>query len=160
MILPSGFIRLLKDEFVKQVEAFARLSDISSATWHQQKLSASKRDWLTIRSKKTCFVCIRGRPQYRLPCGHIICDNCVWRYGDRSDVWTFDIHHCFLCKLETPGINIKFKPPTATARLLSIDGGGARGIIPLIFLQALEERVGLPYPVQGNFDFVFGTSSG
>ncbi|KFY80531.1 hypothetical protein V499_00606 [Pseudogymnoascus sp. VKM F-103] len=52
------------------------------------------------------------------------------------------------------------RPPTATARLLSIDGGGARGIIPLVFLQALEERIGLPYPVQGNFDFVFGTSSG
>lgn len=27
-------------------------------------------------------------------------------------------------------------------------------------LQALEELVGLPYPVQGNFDFIFGTSAG
>ncbi|OBT48514.1 hypothetical protein VE00_01410 [Pseudogymnoascus sp. WSF 3629] len=56
--------------------------------------------------------------------------------------------------------DMHLRPPTATPRLLSIDGGGARGIIPLVFLQALEERIGLPYPVQGNFDFVFGTSSG
>ncbi|OBT56258.1 hypothetical protein VE04_05114 [Pseudogymnoascus sp. 24MN13] len=82
------------------------------------------------------------------------------RHGDKSDVWNFEIRQCFLCKSDTPGVNIKVRPPTATARLLSIDGGGARGIIPLVFLQALEERIGLPYPVQGNFDFVFGTSSG
>jgi hypothetical protein len=52
------------------------------------------------------------------------------------------------------------KPPTATARLLSIDGGGARGIIPLVFLQALEEKIGLQYPVQENFHYAIGTSSG
>jgi patatin-like phospholipase/acyl hydrolase len=75
-------------------------------------------------------------------------------------MWTFDVHHCFLCGLETSGVNIKVKPPTATLRLLSIDGGGVRGIIPLVFLQVLEEMIGLPYPVQGNFHFVIGTSSG
>jgi hypothetical protein len=160
MILPSGFIKLLENEFVKQVEAFARLSDTSSATWHQEKLSEFKRDWLTIRSNDTCFVCLGGRPQYGLPCGHIVCDNCAWRFGAKSDIWTFDVHHCFLCSLETSGVKIKAKPPTATVRLLSIDGGGVRGIIPLVFLQVLEERLGLPYPVQGNFHFTIGTSSG
>ncbi|KFY17790.1 hypothetical protein V492_00388 [Pseudogymnoascus sp. VKM F-4246] len=84
----------------------------------------------------------------------------VVRHGDKSDVWNYEIRQCFLCKTDTPGVNIQVRPPTATARLLSIDGGGARGIIPLVFLQALEERIGLPYPVQRNFDFVFGTSSG
>ena len=77
-----------------------------------------------------------------------------------TDLWTFDIHHCFLCGLETSGVTVKGKPPTATPRLLSIDGGGVRGIITLIVLQALEELVGLPYPVYGNFDFIFGTSAG
>ena len=159
-MLPSGFIRLLEDEFVKQVETFSRLPDTSSAAWHQQNLSAAKRDWLILRSKNTCFVCMTERPQYRLPCGHIICENCVRRRGKMSDLWTFDIHQCFLCDLETSGVTVKVKPPTATARLLSIDGGGVRGIMPLIFLQALEERIGLPYPVYGNFDFIFGTSAG
>jgi len=80
--------------------------------------------------------------------------------GKKTDVWTFSIQECFLCESETLGVIVKVKPPTATARLLSIDGGGVRGIIPLIILQALEERIGLPYPVYGNFDFIFGTSAG
>lgn len=56
-----------------------------------------------------------------------------------------------------------YDPPVslrATVRLLSIDGGRARGIIPLVFLQALEEKIGLPYPVQENFHYIIGTSSG
>lgn len=55
---------------------------------------------------------------------------------------------------------MRIKPPTASVRLLTIDGGGTRGVVPLVFLQALEERIGLPYPVQENFDLAFGTSIG
>ncbi len=160
MILPSGFIKLLEDEFVNQVDAFSRLPNTSSSTWHQQNIFAAKRNWLTLRSTNTCFMCMRARPLYRLPCGHILCDTCVRRHGKRADTWTYDIHQCFLCGLETSGVTIKFKPPTATPRLLSIDGGGVRAIYALIVLQALEELVGLPYPVYGNFDFIFGTSAG
>jgi hypothetical protein len=160
MILPSGFVKLVEDEFVKQVDAFHRLSNITSATWHQEMLFEFKRDWLTLRSDNTCFVCMMARSQYGLPCGHIICDICVRRFGIKSDMWTFDVPHCFLCGSETLGVNVKVKPPTATTRLLCIDGGGVRGIIPLVILQALEERIGLEYPVQGNFHLVFGTSSG
>jgi hypothetical protein len=159
LILPSGFVKLLEDQFVKQVDAH-RLSDATSAAWHEEKLSEFKHDWLTLFSDDTCFVCIARRPQHGLPCGHIICDTCARKFGAKSDIWSFEVHQCFLCRQEALEVNIKVKPPTATARLLSIDGGGARGIIPLIFLQALEERIGLPYPVQGNFHFVFGTSSG
>ncbi|KAI1839796.1 hypothetical protein JX266_013990, partial [Neoarthrinium moseri] len=52
------------------------------------------------------------------------------------------------------------KPDTAGVRVLSIDGGGTRGRAPLEFLQALQDRLGLPYPLQRNFDLIYGTSSG
>ncbi|KAH8194108.1 hypothetical protein TruAng_011729 [Truncatella angustata] len=52
------------------------------------------------------------------------------------------------------------KPPTASVRVLSIDGGGTRGRAPLEYLQALQDRLKLPYPVQRNFDMIYGTSSG
>ena len=55
---------------------------------------------------------------------------------------------------------MKLKPPAAGINVLSIDGGGTRGIIPLQTLQILQDKIGLPYPVQENFDFAFGTSSG
>jgi len=159
-MLPSGFIRLLEDEFVRQVDAFAQAPNTSSSTWHQQNVRALKREWLTVHSKNSCFMCMAARPPYRMPCGHYLCDTCVRRHGERIDLWTYNIRHCFLCELETSRVTLNFKPPTATPRLLSIDGGGVRAIYTLIVLQALQELVGLPFPIYGNFDFIFGTSAG
>lgn len=55
---------------------------------------------------------------------------------------------------------VKAKPDNAGMIVLSIDGDGIRGIMSLQFLQVLEDRIGLPIPVQENFDIAFGTSSG
>ncbi|CZS94309.1 related to calcium-independent phospholipase A2 [Rhynchosporium graminicola] len=57
---------------------------------------------------------------------------------------------CLICLRRTPrtsGMVIKDRPPTAGLRLLTFDRGGC-----------LQEEIGLPYPVQENFDVVFGTS--
>ena len=56
------------------------------------------------------------------------------------------------------------KPPTAGVRLLSIDGGGVRGVLPLQALGNLEATfnrlTGLEGPIQQHFDLALGTSSG
>jgi patatin-like phospholipase/acyl hydrolase len=43
-------------------------------------------------------------------------------------------------------------------RILSIDGGGTRGIIPAIILASIEERTGKP--ISQLFDLIAGTSTG
>ncbi|MDJ0675846.1 MAG: CBASS cGAMP-activated phospholipase [Calothrix sp. MO_167.B42] len=43
-------------------------------------------------------------------------------------------------------------------KILSIDGGGIRGIIPAIILSEIEERTGKP--IAELFDFIAGTSTG
>lgn len=43
-------------------------------------------------------------------------------------------------------------------RVLSIDGGGIRGIIPAVVLAAIEEETGRP--IAENFDLIAGTSTG
>lgn len=43
-------------------------------------------------------------------------------------------------------------------RILTIDGGGVRGIIPAVLLAALERQTGRP--TRETFDFVAGTSTG
>lgn len=45
-----------------------------------------------------------------------------------------------------------------TARILSIDGGGIRGLIPAIVLEAIEKELGTP--IAGRFHLVAGTSTG
>jgi patatin-like phospholipase/acyl hydrolase len=42
-------------------------------------------------------------------------------------------------------------------KILSIDGGGIKGIIPCILLNAIEERIG---KISSNFDLIAGTSTG
>ncbi|HJP90054.1 MAG TPA: patatin-like phospholipase family protein, partial [Candidatus Limnocylindrales bacterium] len=43
-------------------------------------------------------------------------------------------------------------------RILSIDGGGIRGLIPAVLLESLEAATG--HPTREAFDFVAGTSTG
>lgn len=96
---------------------------------------------------------------YSFPCEHSICQTCVRIFGrQRGD--TFQLSDCLLCQQDTMGFEIRVKPDTATVRVLSIDGGGTRACMPLAFLQEIQDNVGLPYPVQHNFDIIFGTSSG
>jgi uncharacterized protein len=45
-----------------------------------------------------------------------------------------------------------------TRRILSIDGGGIRGLIPAVLLESLEAATGKP--ARDSFDFVAGTSTG
>jgi predicted acylesterase/phospholipase RssA len=47
---------------------------------------------------------------------------------------------------------------TRRRRILSIDGGGIRGLIPAVLLESLEAATG--QPARNSFDFVAGTSTG
>jgi len=53
---------------------------------------------------------------------------------------------------------IDFRGETPMKTILSIDGGGIRGIIPASTLVALEQQLGKP--VRECFDFVAGASGG
>jgi hypothetical protein len=48
--------------------------------------------------------------------------------------------------------------PAPVKRILSIDGGGVRGVIPITTLVALERQIGRP--VRECFDYLAGTSTG
>jgi hypothetical protein len=159
MLLPSKFIELLEKEISGQYTQLRRRSE-SSGAWHREIMSRFEPDRFTFRSPDTCSICVMERPQCCLPCGHFTCGSCIRRFGDVIEAWRVGLDHCILCRSSTSGLSVAVSPSTATPRLLSVDGGGARGVIPLVFLQCLEERIGLPLPVQDNFDFVFGTSSG
>ncbi len=76
-----------------------------------------------------------------------------------DDPWVSTIRACFLCQADSK-MTVRIHAPTAGIGILCIDGGGIRGIIPTTMLELLEERVGLPIPIQEHFKFAMGTSAG
>ena len=167
---------MVENTFSELFDDLNRHTTNTAVDLHRQLLLKFSSDRLSYRSDDTCLVCIRRRPQYRLPCGHCICENCVRAFGRKSehDPWLFEVDSCFFCGLTTSvevdsrffcglttsGVVVKTLPQTAGIRVLTLDGGGVRGIAHLEYLQALQDTVGLPYHVQENFDVIFGTSIG
>jgi hypothetical protein len=163
ILLPSGFVKMIEGQ-MKEMFHDVFHSSISKVTAkvHMSVLRRFQSSWADIFSFETCLVCLRRRPQYGLPCGHCICENCVIVFGQRSprDPYLFQISKCFLCGLITSDTNIRVNPPTAGYSVLCIEGGGVRGVGPLACLQQLQDRINLPIPVQRFFKVVFGVSSG
>ncbi|KAK2024520.1 hypothetical protein LX32DRAFT_705335 [Colletotrichum zoysiae] len=159
-VLPSQFSKMVEAQMVR---LFRQLTmGRSAASVHREVVAAFAEDWGRLRSRSTCFHCLRRRPQYFPSCGHGQCMDCVKIFGVASaaDPWLIDVDECILCGRDV-GMQIRLKPDTASPRVLCIDGGGTRGKYPLKLLKQLEDDVGLPgHPVQKNFDVVFGTSSG
>ncbi|KAK3619027.1 hypothetical protein LTR56_024282 [Elasticomyces elasticus] len=55
---------------------------------------------------------------------------------------------------------ISVRPSAARGRILSLDGGGVRGLVQLLVLQMLEDKIGLGLPLTRFFDLIVGTSIG
>jgi len=129
----------------------------------EQSLRRNKEYWQQLRSNVNCFICLQRKPEHVMGCGHGICDPCVSITGfsqpTRGKEYHYDITTCPQC-----GADISFQasivPPTCGVRFLAVDGGGSRGIVSLGFMEELRQALGLRYPVQENFDYAIGTSSG
>ena len=77
-------------------------------------------------SHSTCFSCLFEPPEHALPCGHILCTNCLQAYGhlskNRSCV---ELDGCPMESLYRPKYGswrVILKPATAGIRILTLDG--------------------------------------
>lgn len=121
---------------------------------------------LTVRVS-VCYACLFGRPEYSLPCGHVICFSCL-REFDQSPLELkypgIALHkECVLCgSSDEEGwpYKMEYRPDLSGIRVLSLDGGGVRGIIQLSILRRLENLLDLDMPFGEFFDFIIGTSTG
>jgi hypothetical protein len=144
------------------VEAmFADLRNSSAAELHRTNLKSHSLQWAQLESNRTCLCCIRRSPEHVLACGHAFCDICIRIFGTTqcSIESHFTLHVCVLCNHQVSS-TVVLKPATAGIRILSIDGGGVRGVIPLEFLQLIQDALGPKCPIQEFFDLAFGTSAG
>ncbi len=134
---------------------------MSSAELHANNLKSHQSQWTQLRHHGTCIFCVRRKPEHILTCEHAICDACVVIFGSsvvgRENY--FEIDSCMLC-LTKGKLMARLKPKTAGARILSIDGGGVRGVVPLEFLGLLQGLLDADLELQDLFEQAFGTSSG
>ena len=144
-------------EFANQL----MIKDVDDESFYSGILSSFKESWHQIHSTTTCFTCLARRPENTLECDHALCTPCTMVYGECSEAnpWDFFVKTCPLCG-ETNTLVFSQKPATAGVRIVCVEGGGIRGIIPLTFLKLLEKSIGLPLDIREHFDIAFGSSSG
>jgi hypothetical protein len=124
------------------------------------------RKWLSRRlTHKSCLACLLRAPEHKLACQHVLCEDCCVELG-RSSAADPNLYEVFTCPICATPCNLKLRvrPRTAGLRILNIDGGGIRAVVPIQFLCALERAIGVvlgaTIPIQEFFDLSFGTSSG
>lgn len=80
-------------------------------------------------------------------------------FGNPSSLgeYHFEVAQCPICD-ERSNVTVRQLPPTKHPVILSLDGGGVRGLIQLGLLQALERRIGVP--IASLPDLCTGTSVG
>ena len=141
------------------IDAFLNmtLSGKSAAYLHREKAGSVG---MQIKSNKTCLWCLRRGPEPTLSCGHSICETCVRIFGEEMPIMEcqYYIGTCLLCR--SGNCTVRLKPFPAGERILSIDGGGPRGVIPLEFLKVIQDIMGPDTRLQDMFDVAFGTSVG
>lgn len=155
--LPEEFCALVASCFQKLYSEMKH-QNASVAEAHLMNLRRHV-DWKETKVSTFCPVCVRSCPEHFQECGHGLCDDCVRTYGRPSITieYHFNLDECPLCGHSSKLI-IKQLPPTAGYRALTIDGGGVGGAFSLEALSMLESNLG--YPLQDEFDYTVGTSSG
>jgi hypothetical protein len=152
------------DTFAKVMENIKRLNNIDSRCRAEQNLALLQ----TGLSQKTqeertlllqqwipfCFVCLRNfeksRPLRLLSCSHVVCDECSHLIQGLSCPIHRNLFSFSDFKKKVPGY--------ANPRVLSLDGGGVRGIILLRILDFIEKRT--EYKIKELFDLIVGTEIG
>jgi hypothetical protein len=137
-----------------------RKGNSRSSHLHIANITNKNRHWSSLKSNISCLYCLRRKPEHVLSCGHSVCEKCVRIFGIGviGIEQRFMLTGCVLCQ-DHSSLAVSLKPPTAGVRIMSIDGGGTRGVLPLQHMLLLQEAVG-DCSLNDLFDLAVGTSSG
>lgn len=159
----TSFLFNLSDRLQADYKQLKACAGSRETAQHLQRLKDVHEYLGSVKSHKTCLCCLLRAPEKVFSCGHAICDLCVRTFGqtnpERKDEFAFP--NCILCGEQNHKPVISLIPVTAGIRLLSLDGGGIRGVIPLVCLEFIQNRLAeLQVSLRDVFDFACGTSAG
>ncbi len=131
---------------------------------HFRSIGQHSQYWKNVLPKRTCLACLEAGNPIFLPCNHILCETCYRKQGSSATQLSYcgpiPCRICTFCKAQWDRFEVILPPPTAGARVLSLDGGGIKGIVELLTLQHLDQIINLPIPFHYFFDQMLGTSIG
>ncbi|KAK0742162.1 hypothetical protein B0T21DRAFT_433942 [Apiosordaria backusii] len=152
-------------ELEKMMDELPRVGSEKENAWgkHLQRIERFYEDNSRFSeniSHGTCFCCINNVPEHVLPCGHVLCTECITALGGQMERDILFIKYCPFHRQkhnwERNPVQIRFKPECAGIRALCLDGGGVRGLVELIMLEELQKQLN-NIPVQNFFDLIVGT---
>jgi len=158
-------LRRLKHQMQESMIQYENASDGPNKA-HLHALRGHSSYWKNIFPSKTCFGCLEAPCEIFLPCRHALCELCYRNLGSPiaqsqlSYSGPISCTACPFCGVTWGSFEVILPPPTAGARVLSLDGGGIRGICELVVLQDLQKTIDLPIPFHCFFDQMLGTSIG
>ena len=82
-------------------------------------------------------------PKKVLNCSHTLYNICIKIYRRQLSLIKYNYYFLFyvLCASLYRASNFQFMPPSTSIYILSINGGGIRGVISLIFLIYIEQAL-------------------
>ncbi|KAI9777798.1 MAG: hypothetical protein M1839_008593 [Geoglossum umbratile] len=157
----ARFMKLVRVDFEQLYKSLPSASTTASRS-HRLRLLALRTQLSAFHSHTTCLCCLMRMPEKVFTCGHALCDTCVQVFGTalKKEPYSYLINLCLLCGANNGNRKFRYQPPTAGLRILCLDGGGIKGIIPLIVLAHIQKELAIDCPFQDLFDSVYGTSSG
>lgn len=132
----------------------------TAAQLHRENINRLDIQRSQLQSNSTCLWCLRRKPESPLSCKHAICNACVRIHGEEMPIvdCQYHIKACLLC--QSGNCTVRLKPLSAGERILAVDGGGTRGVIPWNILVVIERMMDSELQIQDLFDIAFGTSVG
>ena len=155
------FLSDVESEFEKQFsEAMSRGGSVAS--YYTEKLIQINCRIPILRSREFC-PCLMRLPERDLSCGHSLCEVCLQVFAKPCirRRYHFDLQRCPICTELQEESTFRITPPTAGIRILTMDGGGVRGLIQLMVLSRVESTFSrLRRPLTDCFDLILGSSAG
>lgn len=119
-------LRLQRGKQYDEVEAATEIHRDDVLPWFYRHVSSTDKA-ADFNSHSVCYCCLLRPPEHALPCGHVLCTQCITTYGHHRQGTRTEIE-IESCPLEVRTVRtyqpwrIHIKPEAAGVRILTLDG--------------------------------------
>jgi hypothetical protein len=162
----DDLVRMFRDCWLENTARAYRDCDsvLESARLHIEQLRNHRVYLASVDYGYRCAACLQESWAHLLPCEHGLCTLCLRAcHGKELSGCRMHIYECPVCEQNIGSTCIRgFVPPTASLRVLALDGGGIKGLVQLQILEHLLDKVRLSgaIHISSLFDLMVGSSIG